>query len=860
MRRRRLAFLVATVLSLTLTPAAIAQADRPSAVKTQPDGGYDVTIRRTEFGIPHIEAKNYASLGYGYGRELASQTICTLADSYVTVRGERSKFFGASGSYAFRGNGSTANNLNSDFFYRQIIDEGRIERLMMQPAPNGPRPEVGAVVRGYVDGYNRYLRDVGGSAGVSDPTCAGQPWVTEITEMDAYRRFYQLALLASSGVAIDGIGGAQPPHPSTPVAAQAVNNDGAVRLLAERWKTLAIGSNAVAVGSDGTQTGRGLLLGNPHFPWLGSERFFQAQLTIPGTMDVTGGSLLGVPIVLIGHTAAMAWSHTVSTAFRFTPFQLALVPGSPTTYLYDGTPTPMTARPVTVDTETGPMTRTLYSTRYGPVLTSLLGQPIFPWTPTTAFAMGDANAPNFRYLNHFFEMNLAQSSTEVLDILKRNQGIPWVNTIAADDRGQALYADISVTPNVTDAKAQACNTPLGVVTFAALRLPVLDGSRSACNWGIDPDAIQPGTFGPSNMPALLRTDYVTNSNDSYWLSQPRQPLTGFARIIGDEGTARSLRTRSGLVMMEQQLAGGRRMSRQDMQDLLFADRQYGGELTRDAVVAMCGSFPGSAAPSSSGPTPVRNACTVLANWDVRDQLGSRGALLFRRFWTRALGVPDAALWRTSFSATDPVNTPRELNTNNPLVQQAFGDAIRDLDGASVPLDARLGDFQQDARPDGTVTPYHGGPGALGLFNVTEAVWSPTAAYVGPLAEGSSFIQTVSFTGNGCPDARTILTYSQSTNPTSPNFADQTRLFAASGWVTDRFCQRDVLAGTLSTERLVSPAINPPSTDTANVATRPAAAVRDGRTLPATGASGVASVLGLVLLGGGVLLRRRVRSA
>ncbi len=66
--------------------------------------------------------------------------------------------------------------------------------------------------------------------------------------------------------------------------------------------------------------------------------------------------------------------------------------------------------------------------------------------------MGDANAPNFRYLNHFFEVNKAQSAKEVLEVLKRNQGIPWVNTIAADDQGDALYADISVTPHVTNAE------------------------------------------------------------------------------------------------------------------------------------------------------------------------------------------------------------------------------------------------------------------------------------------------------------------------------------------------------------------------------------------------------------------------
>ena len=80
------------------------------------------------------------------------------------------------------------------------------------------------------------------------------------------------------------------------------------------------------------------------------------------------------------------------------------------------------------------------------------------------------------------------------------------------------------------------------------------------------------------MPKLFRraSDYVTNSNDSYWLSNPEQPLEGFDRIIGDERTERSLRTRSGLVMVEQRLAGTdgrprRPFTRQQLQDMVFAE-------------------------------------------------------------------------------------------------------------------------------------------------------------------------------------------------------------------------------------------------------------------------------------------------
>src|SRR2546421_69377 len=67
---------------------------------------------------------------------------------------------------------------------------------------------------GYAAGYNRYLGEVGGTTGVPDKTCRGKPWVRPITEMEAWRRLYQLILLASGDVAIDGIAEAQPPTPA----------------------------------------------------------------------------------------------------------------------------------------------------------------------------------------------------------------------------------------------------------------------------------------------------------------------------------------------------------------------------------------------------------------------------------------------------------------------------------------------------------------------------------------------------------------------------------------------------------------------------------------------------------------------
>jgi acyl-homoserine-lactone acylase len=786
------------LLAVFLSPATGA---KPSARSKA--AHYDVTIRRTAHGIPHIQASDFGSAGYGYGYAFAQDNLCVMAEDYVTVEGERSKYFGPDGTYYQGGNGVTVNNLDSDFFFQQIKDSGIIDRLLALAPPRGPKPEVKQAVKGYVAGYNRYLSDVGGRNGIKDPTCKGKPWVRPITEKDAYLRFYQLVELASGDVVIPGIAQAQPPTPSLPLGSSSLDVTKTAGALTEKLPLMgAIGSNAVAVGKGGTRDHKhGVLLGNPHFPWVGPERFYQAQITIPGKLDVEGGSLFGVPVVLIGNTKYLAWSHTVSTAFRFTPYQLTLVPGSPTTYLYDGKPEQMTSRDVTVqvrqpDGSLKPQSRTLYSSRYGPIFNSLVGVPL-PWTPVSAFALADANADNFRVFNHFLDTGMAKSAQQELGVLKKYEGIPWVNTIVADRDGHALYADIGAIPNVTNAKAQECNTALGAATFQALGLPVLDGSRSACAWGNDSDAIEPGLFGPAHLPQLFRSDYVTNSNDSYWLSNPHQPLEGFARIIGDERTARSLRTRIGLIMTQDRVDHGG-FTRAGMQNMVFSDRQYAGELARDDLVQMCRSMPGGVAPTSSGPpVQVGNACNVLAAWDLHENVGSKGAVLFHRFWDHAAAA-EPSPWAHPFDASDPVHTPNTLDTNNPMVRLALGDAISDLQKAGIPLDAATGDVQKG--PGGFSI--HGGPGdPNGDFNAIYANFDPGKGFE-PVTEGSSYVQAVTWhDGTMCPDARTILTYSLSTNPRSPFFSDQTKMFSRKQWVRERFCAADVKAHTISTTTL-----------------------------------------------------------
>jgi acyl-homoserine-lactone acylase len=797
----------------------------PAQALAAGNGKMRATITRTKYGVPHIRSNNWQGLGFGYAYALAEDNICTIADSYVTVSAERSKYFGPNETWRFSGNGAVNKNIDSDFFYERINESGIIEDLISRKPPEGPLPELRKVVRGYVAGYNAYLSDTG-VGNISDPRCRGADWVRPIDELDAYRRFHQLGDLASSGAAITGIGAAAPVIPAPKADAAEAAQRGAVDEVlsgeAEDFFPLDSGSNAIGLGSQATKNKAGMVLGNPHFPWDGAERLYQAQLTIPGKLDVTGGSLYGVPAVLIGQNKYLAWSHTVASAWRFTPFELTLVPGDPHSYLVDGVPTPMKAVDLTVKAKAGDgsledVHRTLYETQYGPMVTSVLGLPLFPWTPAKAYALGDVNFENFRYLNHFLLTDRARSVKAYDRIEQKVQGIPWVNSIAADRKGRAYYTMDGAIPNVPDEKATGCSGALGVAIFPATGIPILDGSRSECGWDTDDDAVVPGIFGPSAIPRLFRRDYVENGNDSHWLSNPEEPLTGYARVIGDEVTTRSLRTRLGLTMIQQRLAGeddlsGKGFTLRKLAEVALGNRQYAGELWRDELVAFCEANPSLT--GTSGPVDVSGACPVLAGWDGRDDLDSGGVILFRRFVSRLLGnftsLPTGvssgyaegseAVFDVPFSADDPVNTPRGLNTDNPMVGKALADAVTDLGGANIPLDGTLRDFQYETR-GGKPIPIHGGPGTLGVFNAINVTWKPDAGYP-DVAHGSSFIAAMTWAKRGCPVRQlSFVTYSESENQSSPHAADYTKAFSEKRWNKVPFCRRDVRAAATDVERV-----------------------------------------------------------
>ncbi|MGW6908833.1 penicillin acylase family protein [Streptomyces sp. NPDC054940] len=795
MRTRFRRLVVTAVALLTATaglPAAAAERqDRQDRHEQLSHGGLSAVVRYTEYGIPHIVARDYTSLGFGTGWAQAADQVCTLADGFVTVRGERSRFFGPDAATDFSLS-SAGKNLSSDLYFRGVRQTRTVEALLAQPAPRGPSRQVKDLMRGFAAGYNTWLKQ----NRITDPACKGAAWVRPVTALDVAARFYAIAVLGGQGGAVDDITSAQPPTGSAARAkgiATSPDAEALIRAVRERTADADMGSNAVAFRGDTTANGRGLLLGNPHYPWHGGRRFWQAQQTIPGELNVAGGALLGSPTISIGYNSRVAWSHTVSTGVPFNLHRLTLDPADPTVYLVDGERHRMTKRTVTVAVKDGaPVTRTQWWTRFGPVVASTDGELPLPWTTTTAYALNDPNAANMRFADTSLGFGKARGTADVLASLARHQGLPWVNTIAADSSGHSLYTQSQVLPRVTDDLAGRCSTDLGKATYPAAGLAVLDGSRGDCAFGRDADAVQSGIFGPARMPTLKDAPYAENSNDSAWLANADRPLTGYERIFGTIGTQRSLRTR-GAVEDVAAMAERGGLTVRDLERQQFANRVPAGDLAAADVAKACAALPGGTATGSDGKAvDVGEACSVLAAWDRKAGTGSRGALLLDRFWRKlAAKVPAAQRWKVPFSAADPVRTPNTLNTDAPGFATALADAVTELRAAGIALDSRLGEHQFVVR-NGQRIPIPGGTESLGVWNKVEPVWNPAGGGYTEVSTGSSHIQAVGWDGSRCPVARTLLTYSQSSNPNSPHFSDQTRVFSGEKWVTSRFCEKDIL--------------------------------------------------------------------
>ncbi len=780
---------------------------QPPAPEPEPTFEFDAEIRRTEYGIPHIRAEDWKGLGYGFGYAYAQDNFCVTMREIIYASGRSAELFGEAGG-----------NIGSDFLFRYLngSDEEFEERFVSQ-LPQFSRD----LTVGFARGMNRYLEETGvENLPEGDLGCRDADWVSPVTELDLFKHMgrealrgssdngtFRNALLAVEGPEVEGATGGLSDGQLSQLARDAEASVTGLLNLDQ-------GSNALAVGSESTQNGGAVLLGNPHQPWFGAGAWYQAHLTLPGEYDVAGAALHGFPFIGIGFNEHVAWTHTVSLANRFSLYELKLNPDNPYEYEYDGemrdiVPVDITIQVLLEDGTLEPREFTFYESHFGPIVNLrgisdfLDGWPLFNGS---LLAFRDANRlTGTRGIEQWINKGKATDLDGYIQALS-TIGNPVFHEIAADRNGEVFYGELSAVPFITQEQLDTCvNGIIGPLLRDATTGVIisLDGSTSACEWGEDPEAPE-GTnlYGASQLPQLRTRDYVGNSNNSYWLSNAQQPIEGFPTImgpVGHEGQQQFLRTRIGHLMVEERKNATDGLSETPLFDLettkglMYANRVYGAEATLDDMLQLCDSEDES----------VVAVCTVLSLWDRRVDLESQGAQLFTEIWSylrSRLGtgfqgvIANDNFWRVDYDSLDPLNTPSgidlEISSNQTLVLDAMVQALANLEANGVEPDAPWSEVQFLER-NGENVPIHGGDGGMGVYGAISAGLSQ-GGYVNPRS-GNSYIQAVTWDESECPIADVILVPSQSTDPDSPYFADQTKLYSDKRWVRFPFCEQDIEA-------------------------------------------------------------------
>lgn len=704
-------------------------------------------IRRTSFGVPHIRASDERGLGYGIGYAYAQDNLCLLANEVVTVNGERAKYFGPEQTTL-----EERNNLTSDVFFTWLNTPEAVAAFW-----NAQSPQIQQRVEGYVAGYNRYLKER--RAQGLPAQCQGA-WVRPLTSEDVVKLTRRLLVEGGVGQFAEALVGATPPQATAAVQA----DDQAFALAGANQQRFSLdrGSNAVAIGRDRSFNGRGMLLANPHFPWIGGMRFYEMHLTIPGQLDVMGAALPGLPVINIGFNRHLAWTHTVDTSKHFTLYRLTLDPKDSTRYMLDGKSLPLDKHPVTVqvkqaDGSLKAQAHTVYSSQFGPVV-QWPGK--LDWDQQHAFSLRDANLGNDRVLQQWYAMNRAGSLKELQTSVHTLQGIPWVNTLAADDQGQSLYMNLSVVPNVSVAKLAQCSDPRAGLPFI-----LLDGARSACAWDIDPRAAQPGIFAADQLPQLQRSDYVQHANDSAWMVNPNAPLVGFSPLISQDHIG--LGPRARFAVQRLQSLDKQPISVADLRNMVMDNQVYLASQVMPDLLAFCAHSLGADAAT------LQPLCASLKAWDQHANLDSGvGLVHFINLIEHLQQLPDA--WRVAFDPAHPLTTPSGIAIEREPVantlRQAMLASSADVAKLGLGANSRWGDIQVSGQ-----TPIHGGPQELGIYNAMQTV--PRADGKREVVSGSSYLQIVTFDDNG-PHAEGVLTFSLSSDPSSKYASDQTQAFSA----------------------------------------------------------------------------------
>jgi acyl-homoserine-lactone acylase len=671
MSRRLPWVLPALLLAVSCTPP-------PSAPLP---GGAEILWDR--WGVPHVYAGSSPELFRAFGWAQAESHGDLVLRMYGQARGRAAEYWG--GRY-----------LDSDRLVRTLGIPGRADEWYAAQSPQYRRG-----LDAFAEGINAYAR--AHPERISDEAEAVLP-VSARDVLAHVQRVIHFNFLGDPAVAAEGLGQLPPPA----------------------------GSNAWAIGPARSESGRAMLLANPHLPWSGIFTWYEAQVVGPG-VDAYGVTLVGFPFLGIAFNDHLGWTHTVNTLDAADAYELTLADGG---YRWDGGVRPFESREEVIrvrqaDGSFREERLAIRSSVHGPVLREQEGK---------AIAYRVAGLDQAGMVEQYWRMARATSREEFEAALSRLQ-MPMFTVMYADRAGNIMHIFNGRVPV----------RPRGGWEYWS---GSVRGDTSAALWT--------ATHSYGDLPRVLNppTGWLQNANDPPWTTTFPQVLRPDAYPAYMAPRRMELRPQRSVRL----LMADSSISFDEMIAYKHSTRAEAADRLLDPLLG---------AVQAAGTGSALRAAEVLARWDRGTDSGSRGAVLFQRWLSeyaarRGSGPLFASAWRED----DPLGTPSGLADPAAAVA-ALAAAAAATDSTFGQLDVAWGEVHR-LRRDSLSLPANGGADDLGVFR---ALWSARTQGRGFQAYGGdSYVAAVEFSSP--VRARALLVYGNASQPGSPHRSDQLPLFAA----------------------------------------------------------------------------------
>lgn len=517
-----------------------------------------------------------------------------------------------------------------------------------------------------------------------------------------------------------------------------------------------IGSNMWAVNKDRSATGNAILLGNPHLRWSGSHTWHEVHMTVKDAgLNFMGGTLVGFPGAGLGFNEHLGWSHTVNPHDCDDIYALKADPKNDNAYLYEGQSVPLKKETISVEvkTDSGLESREfdVFRTHYGPVVAR---------DGDTIYAYKSANAKTAGFMQQWYLMSKAQNLDEfrrALDI----QAIPMFNICYADKEGNCFYVFNGRFPQ----------RPQGYDWSG-----VVEGGVQATEWyTVLPQDKLPQLLNPSG-------GYVQNCNSAPWYTNLNEIVDrrDFPAEIAPNDN--SLRTQHSLMLIEKNKSITLEEVLRDKfsMGLLLADR-----VKPDLLKIARGE--------TVDGIDLSDAVAVLKAWDNRVARDSKGAILFVNFWNAYERIAKP-VYETSWDEKQPATTPQGIGDPQAALK-ALATAATETKKTLGALDAPWGAVFRLRKGDVDI-PIGGFIGDFGAFRIIGYEQDDDGRF--RAIGGDSYVFAVEFADR--IKSHSILAYSQSNDPDSPHYTDQSELFANNQFKPAWFYEEDIQANLERTYR------------------------------------------------------------